>query len=272
MKDQSYNPSFVALEHYSGPLDLLLQLIRNQEMDIFQIDIYKITHQYVEYLKQVPKPDLETAGDFIRMASILLHIKSKSLLPKKEQIEEEPDASELKGKLSRLLADYQKFQKAGELLYCRSLLGRDCWKSPMSLTLKTPKAAKIDIDKERGIFQLIQFYHKSIMDKRAKKNYKILKPIPNLLHRLKQTAQIFTAGARLKFSRLILINKEKDSRLLSFLSILELSKAGFILLFQKQLFSNIEILVKKTITEDSIKEISPGEGKPVSEKWDKEFL
>ena len=261
----------MALEHYSGPLDLLLQLIRKQEMDIFQIDIYKITHQYVEYLKQAPKPDLETAGDFIRMASILLHIKSKSLLPKKEQAEEEPDASELKSKLSRLLANYQKFQKAGELLYCRSLLGRDCWKSPRFLTLKAPKPAKIEIDKKRGVFQLIQSYHKSIIDKKAKKNYKIFKPIPNIFHHLKQTAQVFTAGARLKFSRLIFINKEKYSQLLSFLSILELSKAGFVLIFQKQLFSNIEILVKKTITEDSIKEISPEKDKSVSKEWDKEL-
>ena len=255
MKDQSHKPCFVTLDHYSGPLDLLLHLIRKQEMDIFQIDIYKITHQYIKYLKQTLNPDLEIAGDFIRIASILLYIKSKSLLPQKDQ-EEDPNTPELKNKLSQLLASYQKFQKAGELLYQRALLGRDCWNSPQTLTLKDIKETKIDIDREKGLFQLTQAYHQNLMSRKAKKSYKILSPIPSLLHRLKQIAEVFTAGARLKYSQLILINKEKYSRLLSFLSILELSKAGFVLLSQKQMFSNIDIFVKKTITEESITEIA----------------
>ena len=260
MNDAPPKSYLVKLDHYSGPLDLLLQLIRRQEMDILQIDIHKITRQYIEYLKQAPVPDLETAGDFIRMASILLYIKSKSLLPEKEQ-EEEPEVSELKEKLSRLLANYQKFQKAGELLYRRTLLERDCWRSPKSLILKDSRETKIEIDREKGLFQLVQPYHKSLTDRRAKDNYQMSRPIPSLLQRLKQTAEIFTAGARLKYSQLVLVKKEKYSRLLSFLSLLELSKAGFVTLFQKQLFTNIEILVKKTVTEQSIKQMNPEEEK-----------
>ena len=257
MSDNSYKASFVKLEQYSGPLDLLLDLIRKQEMDIFQIDIYKITHQYVEYLKQVPKPNLEMAGDFIRMASLLIYIKSKSLLPKEEQEEEGQELSELKNKLSQLLVVYQKFQKMGELLYKRKLLGKDCWKTPQKFSeLKTQEEVKIEIDKEKGAFQLIQFYQKSLINRKAKENYQINQAIPSLFHRLKQMAELFTMGTRLKFSQLILIHKAKYSHLLSFLSILELSKAGFISLVQKQLFSNIEIFVKKPITEKTIKEIS----------------
>lgn len=255
MDEHSHKAPFVTLEHFSGPLDLLLQLIRKQEMDIFKIDIYKITHQYVEYLKQVPQPDLEKAGDFIRIASWLIYIKSNSLLPK-EDTEELPEAEELQNKLSQLLAVYQKFQKAGELLYQRMLLGRDCWKSPRNFNLKSTEETQIEIDKETANFQLIQAYHKSLLNRKAKKNYKVLQPIPSLLHRLKQTAELWTAGARLKFNQLVLFHKEKYSSLLSFLSILELSKAGFIQLSQKQLFSNIEIFVKKTITEKAMKEIS----------------
>lgn len=265
MEDQSQKPYLVTLDHYSGPLDLLLHLIRQQEMDIFQIDIYKITHQYIKYLKQTLNPDLEIAGDFIRMASILLYIKSKSLLPQKEQ-EEDPNVPELKNKLSQLLADYQKFQKAGELLYQGSLLGRDCWNSPRTFTLKKERETKVDIDQEKGLFQLTQVYHQSLMNRKAKKNYKVLKPMPSLLHCLKQIAEVLTAGARLKYSQLILINKEKYSRLLSFLSILELSKAGFVLLSQKQIFSNIDIFVKKAITKDTITEIASEEEKMASQQ------
>lgn len=257
---------FVKLEHYSGPLDLLLNLIRKQEMDIFKIDIHKITHQYLEYLKQSCQPDLEYAGDFIRMACWLIYIKSKSLIPEEEEIEE-PEAEELKQKLSRLLANYQKFQEAGRLLYQKGLLNRDCWNSSGTMALKPPtEEVKIEMDREKGMFQLIQSYHKILTDKKAKKSYKISKPIPSLLHRLKQTAELWRAGARLKFKQLVLFHGEKYSRLLSFLSILELSKAGFILLSQKQLFANIDIFVKKTVTESAMGEISPDKREKQNEK------
>lgn len=258
MNNKAYEPSFVVLENYSGPLDLLLQLIRKQEMDVFQIDIHKITSQYVEYLQKTATPDMESAGDFIRIASWLVYIKSKSLLPLEEQDSEEPNAEELKNKLCRLLVKYQFFQKAGEIIYKRTLLGRDCWNSPGTFNLISPppKDIKIEISAEKGLFQLMKFYHQILINKKSKENYKVVKPIPSLFHRLKQIAEVFKIGAKLKFNQVSLIHKEKYSRLLSFLSILELSRAGFIRLFQKHLFSNIEIIVKKTITENAIKEIS----------------
>ena len=254
--DNSLNNSISApvvnLDNYSGPLDLLLDLIRQKEMDIFKIDIYKITKEYVDYLHKIPQPSLEKAGDFIRMASWLLYIKSKSLLPKEEQ-EDSLDSHDLKKQLSQLLVSYQRFQKISQILYARNLLGRDCWNSPHFFNLKRPKEEqKIDIDKEKGLFQLAQFYHQTLLLKKAKEQYKISRPIPSLLHRLKQTAQLFKVGCRLKFSQLAFQHKSSYSFLLSFLSILELSKAGLVSLFQKQLFSNIEIFVKKPVTEEAL--------------------
>ena len=247
----------VHLDHYSGPLDLLLQLIRQKEMDIFKVDIYKITKEYVGYLKKIPQPDLEKAGDFIRMASWLIYIKSKSLLPKEEQAED-TDCNDLKSKLSQLIVNYQKFQAIAQLLYRRNLLGRDCWSSPRAFNLKNQEH-KIDIDMEKGLFQLSQAYYQILISKKAKKPYKILKPIPSLLHRLKQTAQMFKVGFKLKFSQLALEHRTQYSFLLSFLSILELSKAGFVGLFQKDLFSNIDIFVKKAVTKDVFEEIASEE-------------
>ena len=266
--ERSFQNSFLALDNYSGPLDLLLDLIRKQKMDIFQIDIHKITVQYVEYLSRIPHPDLEEAGDFIRMASILLYIKSKSLLPEEEKEKEDLSASELKKTLVKNLIHYQKSQTLAGLLYNRKILGRDCWKSPR--VLKKPALdKKITIDKEKGMFQIIQFYHKALLYKKGKKDYIIQPAMPTLLHSLKQILKALNVGAKLKFHELILINKEKHSRLLSFLSILELSKNGFISLFQKHLFSNIEILVKKPITEDYLNKIGVQEEKTSSKMFEK---
>ena len=258
LSENSSSPILVNLDHYSGPLDLLLNLIKEKEMDVFKIDIYKITKAYVDYLDQVPQPDLEKAGDFIRMASWLLYIKSKSLLPKEEQ-EQDEDYQSLKNKLSLLIVSYQKFQKTAQLLYSRNLLGRDCWPSPRCFNFKPSVEDKIELDKEQGLFQLGQFYYQALDVKKRRESYTVLKPIPSLLHRLKQTVQLFKVGFRLKFNQLAFMNKSQYSFLLSFLSILELSKAGFVSLFQKDLFSNIEIFVKKEVTESAFKKIADEE-------------
>ena len=78
----------VKLQTFEGPLALLLYLIRKEEMDIFNIDIHEITYQYLDYIKTINSFDLEVAGEFIAMASTLIHIKSKMLLPE-ERTEEE---------------------------------------------------------------------------------------------------------------------------------------------------------------------------------------
>ena len=256
LEPQASKDFCVQLENYSGPLDLLLQLIRKQEMDVFAIDISQITDHYVEHLKQSQELDLDKAGDFIRMASLLIYIKSRSLLPKQEQEEEQEDIHKLKERLSSLLATYQKFQKLGELLFARSLLGRDCWKSPRSFEYKAPVENKILIDKEKGCFQLGQFYYQKYSLQKARQNYQLSRPIPSLLSRLKQTLSFFKTGLKLKFHHLTLVNKQPYSYLLSFLSVLELSRAGFVSLFQKSLFTPIEILVKKPITTETLAEIS----------------
>ena len=255
----SSKSAFVRLENFSGPLDLLLHLVKKGEMDILKIDIHKITRSYVEYLEQTPQLDLSAAGDFIRMAGALLYIKSKSLLPdEKTEDEPSPSAEELKARLSRSLSLYQKFQRASLFLNSKALLGRDCWKSPQTLS-NDPKAQeeiKIAIDKEKGLLELMKARQKRIHQKKNRQNYRIQEPIPSFLSRLKQTAKLFKAGASLPFSRLLTIKRERHSRLLSFLSLLELSKSGFIKILQRRLFSRIEIFVKKSLTATALKKLS----------------
>ena len=250
--------SFVfEIQSFSGPLDLLLQLVKENKMDLLDIDISKITDQYMIYLKSLPQPDLNHAGDFIRMASWLLYLKSKSLIPEEEQEEEEPDFQELKKKLSKLLIFYKRFQKLADFFNKRNILGRDCWKSGHKLLFEAPEEdQKIQIRGEKALFQLSSAYYKKILAQNKKNPYEIKQAIPTLMHRLKETAGFFKLGLRLKFSQLILVNKSPHSLLLSFLSLLELSKSGFIRLFQEKLFSNIDIKVTKNMTSDALQNMS----------------
>ena len=245
---EAKTPPDLRLESFSGPLDLLLRLIKEQKMDILKIDIHQITLQYVSWIKKLSHPDLENVGDFIRMACRLLYIKSRSLLPKEE--EEGEDEEELKKKLSRLLINYQRHQVAGNLLYKRALLGRDCFASQRKLRFKDEKKEQeLQIDQEKGRNFLILSYGSYRKMKASKKDYQIKEPAPSLLQHLKNTMHIFKEGARLKLKDLLFSKKGQFSSLLSFLTCLELSKLGVVNLFQKECFSPIDIFVKKSVSE-----------------------
>ncbi|MBE9532438.1 MAG: segregation/condensation protein A [Proteobacteria bacterium] len=109
---------------FEGPLDLLLHLIRKNEVDIYDIPISEITEQYMEYLDILKALDLNVAGEFILMASTLVLIKSKMLLPIDEEAQEEDDYDPRDELVERLL-EYQKFKEAAGELDARNILGRD---------------------------------------------------------------------------------------------------------------------------------------------------
>jgi segregation and condensation protein A len=118
---------------FEGPLDLLLHLIGKHAMDIFDIPVAKITEHYLAAIHDLKGMDLNTAGDFLVMASQLAHIKSKMLLPKEEVDEQETDQEDPRAALMRRLLIYQTFKEAAEQLGDRAWLGRDVFMRPESV-------------------------------------------------------------------------------------------------------------------------------------------
>ncbi|GAB4166693.1 MAG: segregation/condensation protein A [Geothermobacteraceae bacterium] len=117
----------VKLENFEGPLDLLLHLIRSNEMDIWDIQINRICEQYLAILDAMQSLNLDVAGEFLVMASTLLHIKSKLLLPQSEFEEGEEEEEDPRAELVRRLLEYQKYRVAALELDDRDLLGRDVY-------------------------------------------------------------------------------------------------------------------------------------------------
>ncbi len=113
------------LDVFEGPLDILLHLVRDQKLDINDIPIAKITEQYLAYLDLMQALNLDVAGEFLVMASTLVHIKSKSLLPRHGDEEEEEDPEVMRQELSRRLIEYERFKEAAARLGDRPVLGRD---------------------------------------------------------------------------------------------------------------------------------------------------
>src|SRR6202020_1317447 len=123
------SPYRINLAVFEGPLDLLLDLIRKQEMDIHDIAISKITEQYLDYLHQLEKLDINVSADFIYMAATLIHIKSKMLLPadplagSEEEIDPRDD-------LVHKLLEHEKFKNAAQLLYQKQQIEANVWSRP----------------------------------------------------------------------------------------------------------------------------------------------
>src|SRR3954468_1595754 len=117
----------IQLPKFEGPLGLLLYLIRKEEMDIMDINIHEITKQYFEYIKLMKELDLEVAGEFVAMASTLIHIKSRMLLPQYNEEGEEVQEDPRKELVQKLL-EYKKIKELSQQLYKLPLLGRDVFR------------------------------------------------------------------------------------------------------------------------------------------------
>lgn len=125
-KPQITNPVFyrVKLDVFEGPLDLLLHLVKKEEVDLSNIPITKITDQYLGYLELFQQLDLDIAGEYLVMAATLLHLKSRLLLPAEDTLEED-EGEDPRAELVRQLLEYQRFKEAADMLHRRDLLARD---------------------------------------------------------------------------------------------------------------------------------------------------
>src|SRR6186997_925469 len=108
----------VQLEVFEGPLDLLLYLVKKEEVDIYEVNLTKIATQFIQYIELMRELDLDVAGEFLVMASTLMYIKSRELLPKDQQavVEEEDEGDDPRWELIRQLVEYKKFKDAAAQL------------------------------------------------------------------------------------------------------------------------------------------------------------
>src|SRR5690242_19175197 len=146
----------VRLEIFEGPLDLLLYLIKRDEIDIYDISLERITRQYLEYLEAFKELNIEVAGEFVVMAANLIYLKSRSLLPADQQPpEEEVEEEDPRWDLIRQLIEYKKFKEAAAQLETRALEQQRIF--PRVADGVVPEIAALQLG-EVGIFQLINAF------------------------------------------------------------------------------------------------------------------
>lgn len=247
----------VQLQQFEGPLDLLLYLIRKEEMDIFNIHIVDITKQYFDYIKLMKEFDIEVAGDFIAMASTLIHIKSKMLLPQYDENGEVVEQEDPRKELVQKLLEYEKFKEAAKSLYERPLLNRDVWARGVREKIEVADD-EIELE-ENALFSLIGSYRRA-MKTLHKKIHKVTVKLQSISSRILEMGSLLKPGTSMRmvelFSNQIVDQVEKSRHvLITFLSLLELGKLGFVSLYQTEVYGDIHVQAKKVIEGDVLSKV-----------------
>lgn len=235
LEDKS--PYKVKLEVFEGPLDLLLHLIQKNEINIFDIPIALITEQYLDYLRLMKVLNLDIAGEYLLMASTLLHIKSKMLLPNPSS-EDEQEEEDPRAELVRRLLEYQKYKEAALELDKRPRLDRDVFiRLNTEQDLKTPEERL-----EGNLFELIEAFRQVLERLKPEKFHEVILDPLNVEDRIEEILTILRNENRsLAFHNLIPEGSSLRFVIVTFLAILEMVKMGLIRIFQATVFETIRI-------------------------------
>lgn len=237
--DGFYDVYNVHLEAFEGPLDLLLHLIRKNELDIRDIPIAVITKQYLDYIKLMKDLNLELAGDFLLMASTLLHIKSRMLLPVDEQEEGETEEIDPRAELVQRLLEYQQYKEAGMVIGARALLGREVFVRPISENSQVD-SRQDDGPLELELFELVDAFRELLAripvetfhDVEAAETFSIADSINEILSLLQEKDTV-------QFEELVQDDFTRERVIVTFLALLELCRLKLIRIFQQDRYGNI---------------------------------
>jgi segregation and condensation protein A len=223
---------------FEGPLDLLLHLIQKNELDIFNIPIALITEQYLDYLQLMKVLDLDIAGDYLLMASTLLHIKSKMLLPKSLEGEEEEE-EDPRAELVRRLLEYQKYKQAAVELEKRPLLDRDVF---IRMVPVEPESTEEQEKIEANLFELLEAFRKVLGRVRSETVHEIVLEHLSVEDKIQEIlTRLEKENRSIAFHRLFPEQASRQVVVVTLLAILELVKMKRIRVFQLAPFETIRI-------------------------------
>ena len=231
----------IKLDIFEGPLDLLLYLIKKNEIDIYDIPMALITRQYLEYIEMLSSLNLDLAGEFLILAATLMHIKSRLLLP----VEEDPSAEEEedpRAELVRQLLDYQAFKEAALQLDSRPVLERDVF------TRSCPAAepddpASLGVFVEMDVFDLVKAFQQIIARLDKTERIEIDSEEMSLADRINEIMDRLVEHKHLTFTDLIGERTDRRWVLYTFLALLELMKLRMIRAYQSESYGVIRLFL-----------------------------
>lgn len=224
----------VKLEIFEGPLDLLLYLIKKDEVDIRDIPIAHITEQYLDYLRLMEELDIAVAGDFLVLAATLIYIKSKLLLPPSPKTAGEEDLTEdPRAELVERLLEYQKYKAAAQLLHTRGELEAASYaRGRLDTDRHNPEVAATVLD-------LLRVFQDMLKRQQSQLKMEIERDEMTMTEKLAQISQLLDERTEINVRELFARSRSKRELILTFLAFLELVKGLRISLVQSELFGEI---------------------------------
>jgi len=225
----------VFLEAFEGPLDLLLYLIRRQNIDILDIPIAEITRQYVQYIELMKELQLELAGEYLLMAAMLAEIKSRMLLPRPQTAEEEED--DPRAELVRRLQEYERYKKAAEDIDALPRLERDVFVA----TVETPERKVVQKLPDVTLKELLLAFHDVLKRAEMFSNLQMQREPLSVRQRM---SEILTRIKTNTFTRFVDLFDPEEGRMgvaVTFIAVLELLREAIIEVVQAEEFAPLHV-------------------------------
>ncbi|MBE0599661.1 MAG: segregation/condensation protein A [Desulfuromonadales bacterium] len=221
----------IRLEKFEGPLDLLLHLIRKNEMDVYDIPIAEITTQYLAILDAMQTLNLDVAGEFLLMAATLIHIKSRLLLPQATEDEGEDEDEDPRAELVRRLLEYQKYKEAALVLDRLPQLERDLFVRNFADPEPAPEESEEEFEAV-GLYQLAEALRALLQEKPEAAAHEVNSERLSITDRINRILFLLTGRDSLGFAELVSASPDRHEVVVTFLAMLELVKMRLVRLMQ----------------------------------------
>ena len=228
----------VKLEAYEGPLDLLLDLIRKQQINIYDIPIARITQQYLDYLRLLEEMNIDVAGEFVLMAATLIHIKSRTLLPP-DPLATAEDLEDPRTELVHRLLEHEQFKNAAQMLQSKRMVEDATWSQPgISEFVEAEDEPGLAI----SVFDLISVFREILERAKKRPQLEISREEVTVAQMIEHVKRILTASAKpVPLDQLMAGYQSREALIALFLGLLEMVRLHAILLRQKELFDSIMV-------------------------------
>lgn len=240
----------VFLEAFEGPLDLLLYLIRRQNLDILTINVATITHQYIEYVELMKAMEIELAGEYLLMAAMLAEIKSRTLLPRppKAEGEEEEDP---RAELIRRLQEYERLKEAAEALDMMPRVGRDWFSVQAGLPPLETRVIHPDVELDELLGALSDILKRAELVQAHQISREVLSTRERMLKIMAQLSHDDAQQRYTPFEALFTLEEGRAGVVVTFMAILELAKEAMIEIVQNAPLSPIHVRARRAALADS---------------------
>ncbi len=236
----------VFLEAFEGPLDLLLYLIRRQNLDILAIDVAAITRQYIEYVELMKAMEIELAGEYLLMAAMLAEIKSRTLLPRPPKEGGDDEEEDPRAELIRRLQEYERLKHAAESLGELPRLGRDWFPARAALP---PLESRV-IQPEVGLDELLGALAGILRRAELAQSHQISREVLSTRERMLAIMERLTHEGFTPFEALFTLEEGRAGVIVTFMAILELAKEAMIEIVQNAPLSPIHVRARAPVAAD----------------------